>query len=182
MRPAELRIQRRELFIASVSRPTMRSIESLTREDYVKSPVWQFTKSRAQHEMHVRPVRRLPVSRLGDCVAGIPVHLANGTELLGVIGHFDPVNPRLNEHFLSLSLFRSDGRLFHLARYHDFDAVERGPAQLAAFLSLPVEVVFPISYDLSGIVAGSPETLRGRIAAEPRERLTRAEVIALAVP
>ena len=172
----------REPLIFIVSRPTMSSIESLAREDYVKSPVWRFTKSRAEDEMHVRPVRRLPVSRLGDCVAGIPVHLANGTELLGVIGHFDPVNPRLNEHFLSLSLFRADGRLFHLARYHDFDAAERGPAQLADFLSLPVEVVFPISYDLSGIVAGSPETLRGQIAAEPRERLTRAEVIALAVP
>ena len=159
-----------------------RPVDSLTKEDFAESPVWRFTGSDTPDETHVKPVRRLPVRRLGACIVGVPIHLADGTALTGIIGNFDPTNPRLTEHFLTLSVFRGDGRLFHLARYHDFDAAERGPAALAEFVGLPLDAVFPISYDLSGIVVGSSDVLRGTIAAEPRERLTRAEVIALAVP
>ena len=159
-----------------------RPVDSLTEMDYAESPVWRFTGSDTPDETHVKPVRRLPVRRLGGCLVGIPIHLANGTVLTGVIGNFDPDTPRLTEHFLTLSVFRPDGVLFHLARYHDYDAAKQGPAKLAKFLSLPVDAVFPISYDLSGIVAGSPDVLRGTVSAEPRERLTRAEIIALAVP
>ena len=99
-----------------------------------------------------------------------------------MLGNIDPTNPRLTEHFLTVSVFRSDGALFHLARYHDLDAIERGPAALAAFLGLSLKAVFPLSYDVSAIVTGLPEVVRGTITSEPRERLTRAEVIALAVP
>lgn len=102
--------------------------------------------------------------------------------MTGFLGNLDPTNSCLTEHFLTLSIFRSDGTLFNLARYHDFDAEERGPAALAAFLGLPLDAVFPISYDLTCVVAGPLESLRGTITAEPRERLTGAEIIALAVP
>jgi hypothetical protein len=159
-----------------------RPIDSLTKEDFAESPVWRFTGSDTPDETHVKPVRRLPVSRLAGCIVGIPIRLANGTVLTGIIGNFDPTIPRLTEHFLTLSVFRPDGSLFHMARYHDYDAAERGAAMLAEFLDLPLNAVFPISYDLSGMVVGSPDVLRGAITAQPRERLTREQIIALAVP
>ena len=69
-----------------------------------------------------------------------------------------------------------------MARYHDFDADERGPLVLAAFLELPVEAVFPITYDISRSCIGDAGALIDTIDSQPRERLTRAQIIALAVP
>ena len=159
-----------------------RPVDSLTAEDFAKSPVWRFTGSDTPDETYMTPVRRLPARRLDGCIVASPIRLANGTVLTGVLGNLDSANPRLTEHFLTLSVFRPDGAQFYLARYHDFDAAERGPDALAAFLGLSLNAVFPITYDVSSIVAGPPESLHGTITAEPRERLTRAEVIALAVP
>jgi hypothetical protein len=49
------------------------------------------------------------------------------------------------------------------------------------FLGLPVEQVFPIRYDLSAFAVGEPSVLCGEIQREPPSRLSRPEVIALAV-
>ena len=159
-----------------------RPVDSLIAEDFAKSPVWRFTNSDSPEETHVTPVRRLPVERAAGCIVGCHIRLTNGTVLTGFLGNLDTTNARLTEHFLTLSVFRSDDVIFHLARYHDFDATERGPTALAAFLGLPLEAVFPITYDVSSSVIGPPDVVRGVITAEPRERLTRAEVVALAVP
>ena len=59
---------------------------------------------------------------------------------------------------------------------------ERGPDALARFLGLPLAEVFPIAYDVSAIVQGAQDSVQGHVLAEPRVRLTRAELIALAVP
>jgi hypothetical protein len=69
-----------------------------------------------------------------------------------------------------------------LARYHDFDYAERGPEALARFLSLPVEEVFPIAFDIRAYAHGDPHALCGSVRQELRERLSRAEIIAMAVP
>lgn len=159
-----------------------RPVDSLAAADFSMFPVWRFTGSDTPSETYMMPVRRLPTRRLDGCIVASPIRLANGTVLTGVLGNLDTANPRLNQHFLTLSVFRPDGAQFYLARYHDFDAAERGPDALAAFLGLSLEAVFPINYDVSSIVIGQAESLRGTITAEPRERLTRAEVIALAVP
>ena len=158
-----------------------RPVDSLTAADFNMFPVWRFTDSDTPDETYMTPVRRLPARRLDGCILATPIRLANGTVLTGVLGNLDPASPRLNQHFLELSVFRSDGEQFYLARYHDFDAVERGPAALAAFLGLPLDAVFPIAYDVSSVVAGPPESLCCTITAEPRERLSRAELIALAI-
>ena len=102
--------------------------------------------------------------------------------LSGFLGNLDTSNVRLTQHVLTVSVFREDGAVFHRARYHDFDARERGPLALASFLGLPLEAVFPIEYDVGNAIVGPAEILRGAIPAEPEERLSRAEVIALAVP
>jgi|LakMenEpi03Aug12_release.lakeMendotaPanAssembly.Ray.scaffolds.fasta_scaffold1016342_1 hypothetical protein len=160
----------------------MRSVDSLTAEDFIVSPVWRFRHSTSSKVVEVAPVRRLPVKQATGCVVGCSLRLANRTLLSGFLGNLYTSNGRLTQHFLTVSVFRADGAVFHLARYHDFDAAERGPLALASFLALPLEAVFPIEYDVGNAIIGPAEILRGAIPAEPEERLSRAEVIALAVP
>lgn len=104
---------------------------------------------------------------------------ANGSGQL--IGNVDPVNPRRTEHLLTLSV-EHGGRWFTLARYHDFDFAEHGFEVLAEFLGLAVDEVFPIAYDIRQWVKGDAGALQGRILKEPRERLSRSGIIAMAVP
>jgi hypothetical protein len=129
----------------------------------------------------VRPVKRLPITSLIGRVVGSQVRLANGDHVWALIGNVDVGNSRLTQHFLSMSVFR-EGRSCPLARYFDPDYERHGPVALAEFLQLPVDDVFPISYDIRASAIGDPAALAGSIEKEPRERLTRAQVIALAVP
>ena len=77
---------------------------------------------------------------------------------------------------MTLTVFSGDRR-FYLARYHDIGRLENGPGRLAAFLQLPIDQVFPISYDVRASCVGNPASLRGIIRAEPRDRLTREEIL-----
>jgi hypothetical protein len=129
----------------------------------------------------VRPIKKLPVKNLIGRVAAVSVRLANGSTAWALIGNVDVDNPRLTEHFLTLSILR-DGFWFTMARYHDFDAAEHSPDALAKFCDLGLDDVFPISYDISHISLGDLAALVGTIEKEPRDRLTRAQIIALAVP
>jgi hypothetical protein len=51
-----------------------------------------------------------------------------------------------------------------------------GNEDLVVRQGLPVEAVFPISYDLRPLIIGHEESLHGTILAEPQERLTLEEV------
>ena len=156
-------------------------VEALTVADFKRFPVWTFTNNDEELEgMGVRPVRKTPVKSLDGCIIGTHVRLANGAFVWATLCNIDPVSPHSTQHFLTLSICRNS-RWFHLARYHDLDRNERGPKALAAFLELPVDEVFPISYDISQYCIGESAALVGLIEKEPRERLTRAQVIALAV-
>jgi hypothetical protein len=160
----------------------LRTIEELTVDDLTRFPVWQYTNSDERlGETIVRPVKNIPVRTLKGQVVGTQVRLADGSERWALLGNVDPSNPRLTQHFLTLSVF-DHGSRFTMARYHDFDSDERGPEALAAFLGLPAVAVFPISYDIRPYCLGEPAALAGTIERQPRERLTRAQIIALAVP
>ena len=98
-----------------------------------------------------------------------------------MLGKIDTADPRRTEHFLTMSV-EKDGRWFHLARYFDHDVAARGPGQLAGFLGKDVDSVFPVRYDVRFAAAGDEACLVGTIPREPKEPLTRDEVIALAVP
>jgi len=154
---------------------------SITVADLQNSPVWRFTGQDEPDERFVCAVRSLPVRDLRGKIVGTQVRLANGNHVWALIGNVDASNDRLTEHFLTLSI-ESGGKWFHLARYHDFNRAEHGPEALAHCLGLRVDEVFPISYDLRPYVEGDPITLCGIVQQEPRERLTRAELIAMAVP
>lgn len=157
-----------------------KTAESLTIRDLETHPVWEYVNEDAAGETAVRSVRSLPARTLDGRLAGTRVRLVNGTSLWALIGNVDVRDARLTEHFLTLSLLWH-GRWLTLARYHDFDYADRGPEALASSLGLDVDEVFPITYDLTGIAEGDPTAITGAIPKEPRERLTKAEIIALAV-
>ncbi len=161
----------------------IKKTEELTVADLKAFPVWQFVNDdeHVMGETAVRPIDKTPVKDLGRCLIGAPVLLANGSEVWALIGNVDARSPRRTQHFLTLSVFHKD-RCFMMARYHDLDRNERGPFALAEFLKLPIGEVFPISYDLSQYCLGEAAALVGQIEREPREKLTRTEIIALAVP
>jgi hypothetical protein len=153
-------------------------VDALTVADLKAHPVWQFTGSDEPDEVHVRPLKRVPVGKFDGKLIGVEVTLANGQKAWAIVGNIDPARPRLTEHCLTISVER-DGKWFHLARYHDFDAAVRGPKALAAFLQLPIDAVFPIAYDVQRFGKGNPAVLLGHIPKRPREPLTRSEIIDL---
>ncbi len=128
----------------------------------------------------MRPVRELPVTDLGGRLVGTRVRLRNGTEHWAVLGNVILNSPRQTEQFLTVGI-EKDGQRFELARYFDSDYDSRGPEQLAQFLGLPIDEVFPISYDLSAIAVGHPQVLVGRIPQAPREKLTSEELLSLSM-
>lgn len=159
----------------------LKTSDTLTPAILQKAPVWEFVNDDALGELAMRPVSKLPVKNLKGRLVGTELFLANGRRVWGLLGNVQVDNQRFNEHFMTVSVER-DGQWFMMARYHDYDAAERGPKALADFLGMAADDVFPISYDISGISLGEMGSLIGRVEMEPRERLTRAQVIALAVP
>jgi len=159
----------------------MKPVDALTVEDLRQHSIWQYVHGRLGGEITVRPFKARPLSNLTGKLVGTEVSLANGASVWALIGNVDAANLRVTTHFIAISLER-EGRWFHLARYHDFDVAERGPQQLAAFLGLRVEDVFPIAYDLLAYAKGDPRALKGSVPVKPDEVLTRDQIIALAVP
>lgn len=150
----------------------------------MKHPLWEFdlaTEDKpGQDETWVLPVKRLPVSSLANRIVATRVRLANASWVVAMLGNISLGSARYTKQFATLSVAVGE-RWFHLARYFDVGYSERSPLVLANALGLPVEDVFPISYDLTGIAVGLPEVVRGEITAEPKERLTREELIKLAL-
>jgi hypothetical protein len=159
----------------------VKPVDSLRVLDLETYPVWRYANREGSDETTVRPVKQVPVANLAGKVVGTQVQLANGEHIWALIGNVDAMNARLTEHFITLSVERN-GRWFTLSRYHDFDYAENGPEALARFLGLPVDDVFPIVYDVRKYAKGDPAALAGQVCKEPRERLSRAEIIAMAVP
>ena len=159
----------------------MKPIEALEVGDLQAHAVWQYADVDGANETLVRPIKRLPVAHLAGRVVATRVQLANGACVWALLGNIDESNARLSGHFLTVSVVQ-DKRWFTLARYHDFDYSENGPDALAHFLGLPIDEVFPIAYDIREYVKGDNAALVGLVPKEPRERLARSEIIALAVP
>jgi len=160
---------------------TLKQIETLTVKDLEAHPVWEYVNDDQLGETSVRPLKQIPVRNLTGKEVGTQVRLANGNTVWALIGNVDDNNARMNEHFLTISLERH-GKWFFLSRYFDVDYSENGPEALARFLGLDVDEVFPISYDITRYADGNRASLVGSILKEPREKLTRAQLIALAVP
>ena len=75
----------------------------------------------------------------------------------------------------------AQGRRFHLAKYFQLWYGSEGPAALAAFLKKKREEVFPISYDLSDVVVGSSDVVKGVFEAEFRIPMSRDQLMKILV-
>jgi hypothetical protein len=159
-----------------MKRSSLKLIDTLTIRDLEESPVWRYAS--LDGDPWVRPVERWPVEALAGKLIGSKVKLANGSEVWAIVGNVDPLDPRLTQHLIGISIER-DGKWFSLARYHDVDRATAGPAALASFLEMAVPEVFPIAYDVRRFAKGDPAALAGVIQAEPQERLTLEELMRL---
>ena len=159
----------------------MKDVSELTVSDLRKHPVWTFSGNDSPRETAVRPVKKLPVQSLSGALVGCEVRFASGKIAMALLGNLDVERPHLTEHFLTLGVFRDDGAIFHLARYHDIGAGRRGPDALATFLKMKKREIFPISWDVRHVVAGDSAALHGVIPESPKTRLTSSEIITLAL-
>jgi hypothetical protein len=162
----------------------LKKVDSLGVRDVRAHPVWEYAldaeTEKENDETSVRPVPKLPVSTLANRVVGTKVHLADGQLVWALLGCVDERSARSTQQFLHLRIWRA-GRAFDLARYHDLDYARHGPKALARFLGMPIDCVFPISYDLRAYARGKGAALRGTVLKEPRERLNDDELMELAL-
>ena len=159
----------------------IKKIENLKINDLEKFPVWQYANSDSKGETLVEPIKRYPVKSMTGKIIGVEVTFSNGRKNWAIIGNVDSSNSGLTEHFITISL-ECNGRWFTLARYHDIDYPQNGIDALATLVKMPVDEIFPITYDISPYAIGEKSALVGKILKEPKNKLTRSEIIALAVP
>src|SRR5262249_1863196 len=118
-------------------------------------------------------VADLPVTSLANRVVAVTLRFGD-REVFGLLGNVDLNDVRVTREFATLAVCR-DGSWFQLMRYFDPGYDRHGPDQLAQFLGLSRDEVFPIRYDISGVALGHPEVVKGTIGDEPDVRLTDAE-------
>lgn len=156
-------------------------IEKLSEAELRSYPVWGYVRGDKSGKIFIAPIKRTPVSSLNNKVVAAQLILANGNKVWSIVSNIDLENPDLTKHFIAFSILNNK-KWFPLARYHDYDYDQRGPEQLATFLGLSVDDVYPFFYDISAHVKGNSQVLKGSIPKEPTIKLSRAEIIALAVP
>lgn len=141
--------------------------EKLTPLHFQKCPVWTFLNNDARGETMVKPLSKLPVRDLDSCLIGTQVLLANGQRVNALIGNIESRDAKRTRLAISLTFFKG-AQKFDLARCFDPDYDDRGPEALSRFLNLPVNEVFPISYDLTEFSEGTIEALKGKIENAPK--------------
>ena len=151
------------------------TIDNIPNSELFKHPLWEFALDREeeQGETAIRPVKRLPVDSLTNKVAVVSVTLAGGMICKAMLSNVDLQNKRKTEQFITLSV-ESEGKWFHLARYFDGDE-NHSSDNLARFLNLHTNLVFPVSYDLTGIAIGLEDVVKGQIPRVPKEILSSDE-------
>ena len=156
-------------------------IDELTPEDLARHPVWEYVVDDPEApDTAVRPVETLPVNHLVGRSVSVQVRLANGLRPLATLSNISLRNPLATQHFLCVRIERN-GQWFDLARYHDVDFEQRGPAQLSQFLGLTTSEVFPIEYDIGRFAIGEMAALRGEVTERVDEELGEDALIELAL-
>jgi hypothetical protein len=160
----------------------MRAFSDITPSDLRCHPVWEFTNDvEDSDDVFLRPIEDIPIDDFGNRIVGTVATLANGDRVAVILQNVDLQSPYKTEHFITLTVFNRAGKSFPLARYHDIGIDTHGPDQLAAFMGLPVDDVFPISYDISDVAIGDHDVVRREIPIRPRRILSRSEIIDMAL-
>ena len=152
----------------------------ITVSDLEQHPVWETILDDEADDPSVFPVQPLPVINLDSRFVATRVRLANEMLVWAMLFNVHLTDSRKTEHLIQLRI-EHKGEWFWLARYWDVDFESNGPDSLAQFLSLTVDDVFPIHYDLSGLAMGLASVVRGHIAKEPSVRLPEDEIIRMCV-
>jgi len=155
----------------------VKSVENLTPADFKQFPVWSYMNSDEIGELTVNPVKRLPLNMTEGKIIGVAAIFQNGNTYESFISNYSSSNQRMNSHFVTAS-FWIEGAWFHLSRYHDGDYDISGPNKLSELIKLKYEEIFPIQFDLTGIVKGKHAIFE---YSEPSERLRRSEIIAMSL-
>jgi hypothetical protein len=149
----------------------------LTTKDLTQFPVWEFDNNNetvlGRDETWVVPFVDLPVNTLSNRIVAVDLRFGR-RKATGMLGNIDLDDPRATREFATLSVHHRRS-WFHLERYFDPAYEQSGPHQLAEFLGVPFDEVFPIQYDISAVAVGHPKVLRGQINAEPEVRLSNNE-------
>jgi hypothetical protein len=159
----------------------LKRLREITLEDIQSYPVWQYQpEDGSSDDTCMFPVTNLPVCHLRGRVIAHHALLANGHRQWVFISNFDCESALSTAHFATLSLL-IDGGWTHLARYHDADYPLNGPDMICRRLGLKAQEVFPIGYDLTAFVQGDRSMLSGAFHCRPEARLSRSELMALAI-
>ena len=162
----------------------MKAFSEITPEDLRRHPVWEFAndvETSNSDETYLRPFDQLPIDDFGNRIVGTMGTLANGSRIPILLQNVDLQSPYKTEHLATLTAFNAVGKTFPLARYHDIGIDTYGPDQLAAFLGLRVDDVFPISYDISDVAIGDHDAVHREICVRPIRPLSRSEIIEMAI-
>jgi hypothetical protein len=144
----------------------------ITFEEFKKHPIWTFLQMDDESgDWWMLAEDKFPLKAPVFTYICIPVRLANGKEVWAKIQNIDFNNAAITEEFLCIEL-EKDGRWHHLTEYNLND---KGPDNLAKFLGMSVDDVFPITYDLRPYVAGDEYPVVGKIYKTPRIRRTDEE-------
>lgn len=164
-----------------MSKKNIKPMENLQIGDFEKHPVWEYINDDELGESMAKPVVQIPVNNMSGRVCGTKVKMANGNTIWAALSNLSVDNEFRNKYLLSVSLFVGN-QIFHLARYHDVEYDRCGPNALSKLLGFQVKEVFPISYNLRGVVHnGSGDPVKGQVLDAPVHRLSRIEIIDLAV-
>ncbi len=162
----------------------MKSFSTITPTDLLRHPVWEFAND-SEHanddETFLRPCHDLPIDDFGNRIVGTIATLANGDRVPIILQNVDLQSPFKTEHLVSITMFNKKGKAFPLARYHDIALDAYGPEQLAAFMRLSVDEIFPIEYDISELAIGDRDCVCRVVPLVPRRRLSRSEIIDLII-
>jgi hypothetical protein len=140
-----------------------KNMEELTPDDYLAFPVWEFALDMEDvDDLAMRPVAKLPVDDLANRLVGTKVHLANGDHLWASLSNIKLDDSAKTRRILAAA-FYLNGEWIYLARPQDPNQENYGPAALARKIGLPVDQVFPISYDVSKCCIGDENAIRGLI-------------------
>jgi hypothetical protein len=153
-------------------------VAALTPADLASFPVWEFDIAHealsGRDETWVVPVSSLPVDDLSNRLIASSLRLKNGQLMPGLLGNVALNDVLSTRQFLTVSIWHGD-KWFHLARYFDHAYAIEGPTSLAALISLPVNQIFPIAYDISSSARGLADAVRGEVHSEPETRLSNRE-------
>ncbi len=147
-----------------------------------QQPVWEFINEddHPLGETAMQPVKKLPTKKFDGCIFGTNVVFADGTRIPASISDLNFGGPSYRHHFRSLTIF-AHGKRFHLAKYFQIWFEKEGPDALARFLKKKTDDVFPITYDISHLVIGPKDVIRGQFFAKEENPIPGDKIMRLIV-